>query len=70
MGRLNIPPEQEYVMDRARRHVGRALTLIEQAIPDGDLQKMVKKQLENILYDFRNDILYMQARGVPQRGAE
>ena len=46
-------------MDRARRHVGRTLTLIEQAIPDGDLQRVVKKQLENILYDFRNDILQM-----------
>jgi len=59
MTELNISDDQRYVMDRARRHVGRTLTLIEQAIPDGDLQRVVKKQLENILYDFRNDILQM-----------
>ena len=57
MSSLNVTKEQEYIVAKHSRMVGRILDLIEATIPEGKQCDSFKKLIQVPLYDFRNDIL-------------
>ena len=57
MSSLNVTQEQEYIVARHSRMVGRILDLVEAAIPEGNQCDSFKKLIQVPLYDFRNDVL-------------
>ena len=52
-----ISKEQEYVMQRHSRMVGKILDLVEASLPEGTQCEKLKKLAQVPLYDFRNDML-------------
>lgn len=60
-----VTEQQEYIIAKHSRMVGKVLDLIEAAIPDGPQCDSVKKLVQVPLYDFRNEILHLEASGVP-----
>ena len=52
-----VTPEQEFMVDRLSRLVGRVLDLLEAAVPEGTQCDKLKKLVQVPLYDFRNDML-------------
>ena len=57
MSSLNVTKEQEYIVAKHSRMVGRILDLVEAAIPEGNQCDSFKKLIQVPLYDFRNDVL-------------
>jgi|TARA_R100000315_G_C5114343_1_gene65328 hypothetical protein len=57
-----VTPEQEYIFARHSKMVGRVLDQVEAALPEGNQCEKVKKLIQNILYDFRNEMLEMIAK--------
>ena len=57
---MNVTKEQEYVVARHSRMVGKVLDLVESSLPEGTQCEKFKKLVQVPLYDFRNDILRMQ----------
>tara|TARA_R100000322_G_scaffold18565_1_gene11723 strand:- start:62 stop:262 length:201 start_codon:yes stop_codon:yes gene_type:complete len=57
-----VTPEQEYIFARHSKMVGRVLDQVEAALPEGNQCEKVKKLIQNILYDFRNEMLEMLAK--------
>lgn len=57
MSSLNVTQEQEYIVARHSRMVGRVLDLVETTIPEGNQCDVFKKLIQVPLYDFRNEIL-------------
>ena len=57
MSSLNVTKEQEYIVAKHSRMVGRVLDLVEATIPEGSQCDSFKKLIQVTLYDFRNDIL-------------
>ena len=57
MDNLNVTKEQEYIVAKHSRMVGRVLDLVEATIPEGTQCDSFKKLIQVPLYDFRNDIL-------------
>ena len=55
-----VSKEQEYVMQRHSRMVGKILDLVETAMPEGKQCEKLKKLLQVPLYDYRNDMLRLQ----------
>jgi len=53
----NITPEQEFILARHSRMVGKVLDLIEASMPEGTQCEKFKKLVQVPMYDFRNDIL-------------
>ena len=53
----NITPEQEFILARHSRMVGKILDLIEASMPEGTQCEKFKKLVQVPMYDFRNDIL-------------
>ena len=53
-----VTAEQEYVIAKHSRMVGKVLDLIEAAIPEGPQCDSVKKLVQVPLYDFRNEMLH------------
>jgi len=53
----NITPEQEFILARHSKMVGKVLDLIEASMPEGTQCEKFKKLVQVPLYDFRNDIL-------------
>ena len=45
--------------------VGRVLDQVEAALPEGNQCEKVKKLIQNILYDFRNEMLDLNAKTLP-----
>jgi len=62
---MNVTKEQEYVVARHSRMVGKVLDLIEATLPEGTQCEKFKKLIQVPLYDFRNDILRMQTGEIP-----
>ena len=62
---MNVTKEQEYVVARHSRMVGKILDLVEASLPDGTQCEKFKKLIQVPLYDFRNDILRMQTGEIP-----
>ena len=56
-GDLSLNPMQRYIMQRVSKLVGKALTIAEGAIPEGQQCNAVKKSLENSLYEFRDELV-------------
>ena len=54
---MNVTKEQEYVVARHSRMVGKVLDLVEASLPEGNQCEKLKKLIQVPLYDFRNDIL-------------
>ena len=53
----NITPEQEFILARHSKMVGKVIDLIEASMPEGTQCEKFKKLVQVPLYDFRNDIL-------------
>jgi len=62
---MNVTKEQEYVVARHSRMVGKVLDLVEASLPEGTQCEKFKKLVQVPLYDFRNDILRMQTGEIP-----
>ncbi len=52
-----VSKEQEWVLARHSRMVGRVLDQIEASLPEGNQCEKVKKLVQVPLYDFRNEML-------------
>lgn len=63
---MNVTKEQEYVVARHSRMVGKVLDLVEASLPEGTQCEKFKKLVQVPLYDFRNDILRMQTGEIPE----
>lgn len=57
MSSLNVTKEQEFIVAKHSRMVGRVLDLVEAALPEGNQCDSFKKLIQVPLYDFRNDVL-------------
>ena len=57
--------EQEYIVARHSRMVGKVLDLVEASLPEGTQCEKFKKLIQVPLYDFRNDILRLSTGEVP-----
>lgn len=56
-----VTGQQEYIIAKHSRMVGKILDLIEAAIPEGPQCDSMKKLIQVPLYDFRNEMLYFLA---------
>ena len=65
MANLNVTKEQEYIVARHSRMVGKVLDLVEASLPEGTQCEKFKKLIQVPLYDFRYDILRLSAGEVP-----
>ena len=53
-----VTPEQEYVIAKHSRMVGKILDLVEATVPEGTQCDKFKKLIQVPLYDFRNEMLH------------
>ena len=58
-----ISKEQEYIMQRHSRMVGKILDLVEASLPEGTQCEKLKKLLQVPMYDYRNEILQLLETG-------
>lgn len=58
--------EQEYIIAKHSKMVGKVLDLVEASLPEGNQCEKLKKLIQMPLYDFRNDMLHFEAEGVPE----
>ena len=61
-----VSPNQEYIIARHSRLVGKVLDLIEASLPEGNQCDKLKKLVQVPLYDFRNEMLYLDTKGLPK----
>ena len=59
-----VTPEQEYIIARHSRMVGKILDLLEASMPEGTQCEKIKKLAQIPLYDFRNEMLRLVSNGV------
>lgn len=57
---LEITQNQEWIIAKHSRMVGKVLDLVEAAMPEGKQCEKLKKLLQVPLYDFRNDMLRLE----------
>ena len=60
-----VSQTQEYIMARHSRMVGRVLDLVEASLPEGNQCEKLKKLLQQPLYDFRNEMIDLDSKGIP-----
>jgi len=60
MDDIDVTVNQEWIIARHSRMVGKILDLVEAAMPEGKQCEKLKKLLQVPLYDFRNDILRLE----------
>ena len=60
----NVSEEQEWLIARHSRMVGKILDLVEASMAEGKQCEKLKKLLQVPLYDFRNDMLRLQSGDV------
>ena len=60
-----VSPNQEYIIARHSRMVGKILDLVEASLPEGNQCDKLKKLIQVPLYDFRNEMLYLEEKGLP-----
>ena len=53
-----VTEQQEYIIAKHSRMVGKILDLVEAAIPEGHQCDSMKKLIQDPLYDFRNEMLH------------
>tara|TARA_R100000306_G_C4322328_1_gene115813 strand:- start:543 stop:752 length:210 start_codon:yes stop_codon:yes gene_type:complete len=56
---------QEYIIARHSKMVGRILDLVEASLPEGTQCDKLKKLVQVPLYDFRNEMLLVEAGQAP-----
>ena len=61
-----ITPEQEYVIARHSRMVGKILDLLEASMPEGVQCEKIKKLAQVPLYDYRHEMIQLVTNGVPK----
>ena len=61
-----VSQTQEYIMARHSRMVGRVLDLVEASLPEGNHCEKLKKLLQQPLYDFRNEMIDLDSKGIPE----
>ena len=60
-----VTEQQEYIIAKHSRMVGRILDLVEASMPEGNQCEKLKKLIQVPLYDFRNEMLYLDSNGIP-----
>ena len=60
-----VTPTQEYIVARHSRMVGKVLDLVEASMPEGNQIDKLKKLVQVPLYDFRNEMIQLDAKGLP-----
>ena len=60
-----VTPEQEYIVALHSRMGGKVLDLVEASMPEGNQIEKFKKLIQVPLYDFRNEMLYLNSKGIP-----
>jgi len=60
-----ITQTQEYIIARHSKMVGKILDLVEASLPEGNQCDKLKKLLQVPLYDFRNEMIQLDSKGVP-----
>tara|TARA_Y100000593_G_scaffold51629_1_gene96962 strand:- start:717 stop:935 length:219 start_codon:yes stop_codon:yes gene_type:complete len=60
-----VTATQEYIIAKHSRMVGRILDLVEASMPEGNQCEKLKKLIQVPLYDFRNEMLYLDSNGIP-----
>jgi chemotaxis regulatin CheY-phosphate phosphatase CheZ len=60
---IKITPDQEYIMSRHSKMVGKVLDLIEASMPEGNQCEKMKKLIQQPLYDYRNEMLKFLSDG-------
>ena len=60
-----ITPTQEYIIARHSKMVGKVLDLVEASLPEGNQCDKLKKLLQDPLYDFRNEMIQLDSKGLP-----
>ena len=63
---IKITPDQEYIMSRHSKMVGKVLDLVEASLPEGNQCDKLKKLVQVPLYDFRNEMLTLEQNGLPK----
>ena len=61
-----VTSEQEYIISRHSKMVGKVLDLAEASLPEGNQCDKLKKLLQVPLYDFRNEMLQLDTKGIPE----
>ena len=61
-----VSPTQEYIISKHSRMVGKILDLVEATMPEGNQCEKMKKLVQVPLYDFRNEMLQLEASGLPE----
>ena len=61
-----VTPEQEFIVARHSRMVGKILDLIEASMPEGTQCEKFKKLVQVPMYDFRNEMLKLISLGVEE----
>jgi len=56
-----VSSTQEYILARHSKMVGRVLDLVEASLPEGNQCDKLKKLVQVPLYEFRNEILLLEA---------
>ena len=60
-----VSPNQEYIIAKHSRMVGKVLDLVEASLPEGNQLEKLKKLVQHPMYDYRNEILILEAKGSP-----
>ncbi len=60
MSDIDLSADQEWIIARHSRMVGKILDLVEAAMPEGKQCEKLKKLVQVPLYDFRNDMLRLE----------
>jgi len=58
--------EQEYIIARHSKMVGKILDLVEASLPEGTQCEKLKKLIQMPLYDFRNEMIQLDNKGLPE----
>ena len=61
-----VTPEQEFIVARHSRMVGKVLDLIEASMPEGTQCEKFKKLVQVPMYDFRNEMLKLISLGADE----
>ena len=61
-----ITPEQEYIIARHSRMVGKILDLLEASMPEGNQCEKIIKLAQIPLYDFRNEMIKLVSTGLQE----
>ena len=61
----DVTASQEYIIARHSKMVGKVLDLVEASLPEGNQCDKLKKLLQVPLYDFRNEMIQLDSKGLP-----